>query len=193
MASVLKTGFIGHVYRAVREGGLLAIATGLWMFASTLYPALKGERATARVTNIEIGCALSSDLGSIELLTGTAADCNAPAMTAMGLAGNVKIAKLIFASRIGVQFNADVPFDSLNRPGLRAGDTVVISYEPDQPQTVHALPGWWDYLCVSSPILVGILALALLYWARRAENYRSDINTEIAELERAYRARQLRI
>ena len=34
-----------------------------------------------------------------------------------------------------------------------------------------------------------MMALGLLYLARRAENYRSDVNAEIAELERAYRAR----
>ena len=190
MASVLKTGMIGHVYRALRDGGVLAIATGVWMFASTIYPALTGERATARVTNIEIGCAFNSELGAVESMTGLAADCSSPAIVAMGLAGEIKIAQLIFLSQIGAQYSAEVPFDSLNNANLQPGDTVVISYERDNPQSVHALPGLWDYLCACSPILAGIMALGLLVLARRAENYRSDITAEIAELERAYRSRQ---
>lgn len=192
MASALKTGMIGHVYRALRDGGMLAIAAGVWMFASTIYPSLKGERATARVTNIEIGCAFIAELGSVESMTGLAADCSAPAIMAMGLVGEIKIAKLIFASHIGAQYSAEVPFDSLNTPSLQPGDTVVISYSPDNPQSAHALPGLWDYSCASAPILAGMMALGLLYLARRAENYRSDVNAEIAELERAYRARTAR-
>lgn len=190
MATVLKTGIVGHVYRALRDGGVLAIATGVWMFASTLYPALTGERATARVVNIEIGCAFNPELSSVESITGIAADCSVPAIVALGLVGDVKIARLAFASRIGAQYGAEVPFDSLHKPDLQAGDTVVISYARDNPQNVHALPGWWDYFCVSSPILAGMMLLGLLYFARRAEGYRSDINAEIAELERAYRGRQ---
>lgn len=192
MASALKTGIVGHVYRALRDGGILAIAAGVWMFASTLYPALMGERATARVVNIEIGCAFNPELGSVESLTGIAADCSVPAIVAMGLVGDIKIARLAYASRIGAQYSAEVPFDTLNKPDLQPGDTVGISYQRDNPQNVHALPGWWDYFCVSSPILAGMMLLGLLYFARRAENYRSDVNAEIAELESAYRGRQAR-
>ena len=140
MASALKIGMIGHVYRALRDGGMLAIAAGVWMFASTIYPSLKGERATARVTNIEIGCAFIAELGSVESMTGLAADCSAPAIMAMGLVGEIKNTKLIFASHIGAQYSAEVPFDSLNMPALQPGETVVISYSPDNPQNAHALP-----------------------------------------------------
>ena len=189
MASALKTGMIGHVYRVLRDGGMLAIATGVWMFASTIYPALKGERATARVTNIEIGCAFISELNAVGSMTGLSADCSAPGIVAMGLVGEIKIAKLVFASHIGAQYSAEVPFDSLNTPALQPGDTVVISYSPGNPQDAHALPGIWDYLCASAPIVAGFMALGLICLARRAENYRSGVNAEIADLERAYRAR----
>lgn len=192
MASVLKTGMIGHVYRALRDGGVLAIATGVWMVASTIYPALTGERATARVANIETGCAFNSELGAVESMTGLTADCSSPALVAMGLASEMKIANLNFQSQLGALYSAEVPFDSLNDPNLQTGDTVVISYARDDPQSVHALPGLWDCLCACAPILAGIMALGLLVLARRAENYRSDINAEIAELERAYRSRQAR-
>ena len=39
------------------------------------------------------------------------------------------------------------------------------------------------------PLLAGFMALGLICLARRAENYRSDVNAEIGDLERAYRAR----
>ena len=127
MATALKSGMVGHVYRAARDGGLLAIATGVWMFASTIYPALTGERATATVTSIDTGCAYAAELSVIQSMSGLAPDCSFTALAETGLVHEAKMVKLSFTSRIGAPYSAEVPFDSLNRPNLQAGDSVPVS------------------------------------------------------------------
>ncbi len=187
--SSLKTGIVGYIYRALRDGGVIAIATGLWMFGATLYPAMKAGRADATVTAIEIGCAFNSSLGDVEAMSGVTPDCNTPELVQTGLVGEVTVAKLSYATAAGENYRSEVPLDDLKRPDLRRGDTVQIAYSHDAPRTARAVPGLSDYAEGLALIAGGLVMLGLVWLARRAANYRSDVDAEVAELELAYRAR----
>jgi hypothetical protein len=191
-ATVLKTGLVGYVYRGLRDGGLIALTAGFWMLGSTIYPAMHDGRAEATVTGIEIDCAFNRDLGDVTGLTGAKPDCSTPALAQMGLVDDATFAKITFAAETGETHRSEIRIDDLKRPGLQRGDTVEIAYSRDNPTYVRAVPGVSDYLQGIAVVAGGLLMLAMVWFARRAANYQSDVDAEVAELERAYRARTAR-
>jgi hypothetical protein len=191
-ATVLKTGLLGHIYRALRDGGVIAVVAGLWMLGATLYPALNDGRADATVTGIEFGCAFNRDLGDVAGVTGTTGatpNCNTPALVQAGIVREVKVAKLTFESETGESHRSEIPLDDLKQPDLQSGDNVQIAYSRDYPEIARAVPGLMDYAQGLALLTCGLIMLALVWFARRAANYRSDVDAEVAELERAYKAR----
>jgi hypothetical protein len=187
--SALKTGIVGYVYRGLRDGGVIAILSGAWMFGATLYPAMKAGRAEATVTGIEISCAFIKDLGDVSAMSGVTPDCSVPEVMQTGLVSEVTFAKLAYKSAIGAAYHSEIRVDDLKRPDLRRGDSVQIAYDRDDPRIVRAVPGFGDYVYGVALIAGGVLMLVLTWLARRAETYRGDVDAEVAELERAYRTR----
>jgi hypothetical protein len=187
--SALKTGIVGYVYRGLRDGGVIAIATGAWMFGATLYPAMKAGRTEATVTGIEISCAFIKDLGDVGAMSGVTPDCSVPEVMHSGLVSEMTFAKLAYKSAIGAAYHSEIRVDDLKRPEVQRGDTVQIAYDRDDPHIVYAVPGFGDYVYGLALIVSGLLMLVMVWLARRAENYRGDVNAEVAALERAYRAR----
>lgn len=187
--SPLKTGIVGYLYRALRDGGIIAIASGLWMFGATLYPAMRAGRAEATVTAIEIGCAFNRSLGDVEAMSGVTPDCNTPELVQTGLVSEVTVAKLSYATPAGETYHWDVPLEDLRRPDLRRGDTVEITYNRDTPGVARAVPGLSDYAEGLALIAGGLMMLGLVWFARRVASYRSDVDAEVAELELAHRVR----
>jgi hypothetical protein len=190
--SVLKFGLVGYVYRGLRDGGFVAIATGVWVLAGTLIPAINDGRVDATVIDIEAGCAFNRDLGDVTGLTGAKPDCSTPAMIQTGLVSEVPVAKLSFAARPGEIYRSEIRLDDLNRPDLTRGDVVEIAYNRDNPAIVRAVPAFAEYLEGLGLIAAGILMFAVVWLARRAADYRGDVDAEVAELERAHRARTQR-
>ena len=187
--SALKTGLVGYVYRGLRDGGFVAIATGMWMFGATLYAALQSGRAEATVTAIEIACIFTRDLGNVEAVTNARPDCGNPALLQSGLVAEATFAKLSYASEGGAQYHSEIRVDDLPRPDVQRGETVEIAYSLDDPAKARAVPSFTGYLQGLGLIGIGVLMLMMVVLAKRAANYRGDVDAEVAELERAHRAR----
>lgn len=52
----LSYGLVGYLYRWLRNGGAVAIATGLYLIGPLAYHAVQDGRAEAEVLRLEIAC-----------------------------------------------------------------------------------------------------------------------------------------
>jgi hypothetical protein len=178
-STVLQSGLIGYLYRWLRNGGVVAIATGLYLIGPLAYHAIQDGRAGAEVVRIEIECVVAE-----RTWFAPPTKCYPDAITAQ-TAHDVAFAVLAFKSEIGAEYVARLKIEDLHRRNLQRGDTVGITYARDNPNFISAVPTLASFAKGGWLIASGLLMLAVALLARRAVNYRGDLDAEIAELARA--------
>ena len=190
--SVLKSGLVGYVYRWLRNAGVVLFLSGAALVAVNAFQAFSDGRATATVTGLEIDCVLQGQ-GIYNRYLSAEIDCNSPNALKAAASGlpvvlsEVTYARLAYQSEIGADYAAQLSLEALGLPNLQRGDTVTILYSRNDPSEVRALPTRAQYKRGSALLGGGLLMLLLVWIARRAATFESDVGAEVAALEQAYR------
>jgi hypothetical protein len=184
----LSFGLIGYLYRWLRDGGIITIATGLYLIGPLAYHALQNGRTEARVVRLEIACVAERKWYDFSNFSQTLCS-NREVSQAPTAAGDVAFAVLAFKSDIGAEYVARLKLDDLHRPNLQRDDRVGITYARDNPNLVGAVPTLASFAEGGWLIASGVLMLALVALARRAARYRGDVEEEVAALEAEYARR----
>lgn len=194
--NVLKIGLVGFVYRWLRNAGVVALAYGTWLIASSAYQDAQDGRARATVSRLEVACFLQGDGFFYQAFT-VDAECGATDSERARyriplVVREVMTARLAFQSEGGADYVAWARLDDLNAPQLQSGDEVDISYDRSNPERVRAAVTAASYLKGARVIAGGMLALLAVVFMRWAAAWRGDVDAEIAALRRAHAARQRR-
>ncbi len=189
----LKSGLAGYLYRWLRNGGVVACVAGAAMIGIDGYHALSDSRAEATVKGIEIACVLKGEGVLYRAVTQEVECGQADAMREANanislVTRDVPYARLAYTSEIGAAYTARLSLDDLRRPDLQRGDTVAVTYNRANPSEARAVADASSYTRGLLLIGAGVMMLALIWVARRAINFETGVDAEVAALERAYAA-----
>ena len=189
--AVLSYGLIGYLYRWMRNGGVVAIAISAFLAGKNVYHVTFDGRAEASVLRIEIVCFLRGESLIYRAMT-IETECGdpdvgrakAPPDVALELQEETYV-RLEFKSEIGAEYRVRARAARLGITGPERGMTLPILYNRANPKEVWPLPTVASYWKAASAFAGGIVTLLIALFARRAANYRGDVEAEVAALAKA--------
>ena len=188
---LLSFGLIGYLYRWMRNGGVIALATSAVLVGKNVYHLTFDGRAEATVLRIEIVCFLRGEslmyrAMTIETECGDPDAGRAKAPPGVGLELQEETyVQLEYKSEIGAEYRVRARAQRLGLTDPQRGTAVPILYNRSNPKENWPLPTAASYWKAASAFAGGVLMLLIAFFARRAANYRGDVDAEVAALAKA--------
>ena len=152
--AVLKSSFIGYIYRGLRAAGFVFTIAGLLHLGSIFYHGFSGGKSVATISRLQAVCVLQGT-GSVSQVVLKEVECSeAEAARAQypGVPlsiGEVTYGYFSFRAEDGTPHEVRAPLGALEAHGAEHGSEVAIAYNRADPSIIRPGNAAWRYSAVA--------------------------------------------
>lgn len=186
--AVLKSSFMGYIYRGLRAFGIILTIAGLYQVGFIVYYSLSGGKALASISRLQAVCVLQgtgamSHVVVAEIECGEAESKRAQYPGVPLTVGEITYGNFSFTAEDGSRHEVRAPLLALEAQGAEHGTVVSIAYARDNPEVIRPAMPLGALLRALSMISGGVAILFAVLTLRWIASHRRGIELDVATLE----------
>jgi hypothetical protein len=189
--AVLKSSFIGYIYRSLRAVGFIFTIAGLWHLGDIFYHAFTGGSAVATISRLQAVCVLqaSSSMSPVVLKEVECSEAEAARAAYPGVPlsiGEISYGTFAFITEDGRTQEVRAPLAALEAQGAEHGSTVSVVYNRVDPNRIRPAMPLGAILRSLSFLSGGVALLFAMLTVRWVASHRRGIEVDVARLEQSH-------
>lgn len=188
---VLKSSFIGYIYRGMRVLGIVLTIAGTWLLGDIVFHGLIGGKAIATITRLQSVCVLQGT-GAMAQAVRTEVECSEADKTMAQYPsvpfaiGEISYGYFAFKTEDGEAQEVRAPLASLEALGAEHGSAVSIVYKHSNPAMIRPAMPMGALLRALSFLTGGIAILFAVLTIRWIANQRGGIELDVQRLHEVH-------
>lgn len=189
--AVLKSSFIGYIYRGLRATGFIFTIAGLWHLGDIFYHGFTGGQAVATISRLHSVCVLqaSGTVSQIILKEVECSEAEAVRSQYSGVPlsiGEISYGYFSYVTDDGTPHEVRAALSALEVDGAEHGSTVAIAYNRTDPSLIRPAMPMGSILRSLSFLSGGVAILFAMLTVRWVASHRRGIEVDVSRLEQVH-------